>query len=78
MAIFPLLGNALKNGIKSCVIMSNYVQLFSYALFRITITNSTNLLLKQQWFLSKKMLKLIGNKSVLVYVPNVMGLIEIS
>ena len=33
-------------------------------------------LLKQQWFLSKEMLKLTDDKSIKVYALNIMGLIR--
>ena len=42
---------------------------------RITITSTFHLLLKQQWFLNKKMLKLTDDKSIKAYVPKMMGLI---
>ena len=52
------------------------MQLFSGVLLRITITNTYHLLLKQQWFLRKNMLKLTDDKPVKIYVPNMMGLIR--
>ena len=57
-----------------CIPKYNCVQLFSYALLRITITNTYRLLLKQHWFLSKKILKLTDDKSFKLYVPNTMGI----
>ena len=54
-------------------IIYNY---FSHVLLRITITNTHHLLFKQEWFLSKKMQKLAGGKSIKVSVFNMMGIIR--
>ena len=49
---------------------------FHMLYWRIAITNTHHLLLKLHWFLSKNMLKLIDDKSIKVYVPNIMDLIR--
>ena len=63
MIILFLLRNELESGVRSCEIKYNYVQLFSYTKLRITTTDTYVLLLKQQWFLSKKIFKLTKNQS---------------